>query len=74
MRQIKVLITQAENAIDNAVSDGDMTQGDADPLRDLLTQSFARYAPWQRLLPGKRDMASYRVLAGKPQAHHIQQL
>ena len=44
IRQIRFLITQAENAIENAVSDGDMTQGDADPLSDLLTQSFASLA------------------------------
>jgi outer membrane protein assembly factor BamB len=44
IRQIRLLITQAENAIENAVSDGDMTPGDADPLRDLLAQSFASLA------------------------------
>jgi hypothetical protein len=35
------LITQAENAIEQALSDSDMTPGDADPLRDLLEQSLA---------------------------------
>ena len=40
-RQIGFLITQAENAVDNAVSDSDMTQADADSLRDLLAQSSA---------------------------------
>jgi hypothetical protein len=44
IRQIRVLITQAENAIETAVSDGDMTQGDADPLHGLLAQSFASLA------------------------------
>jgi len=44
IRQIRFLITQTENAIEQAVSDGDMTQGDADPLRDLLEQSFASLA------------------------------
>ena len=43
-RQIVFLITQAENAIDQAVSDGDMTQGDAERLGDLLTQSLASLA------------------------------
>jgi hypothetical protein len=38
------LITQAENAIDHAISDGDMIEGDAAPLRDLLTQSVASLA------------------------------
>ena len=44
IRQTQFLITQAENAIEQAVSDGDMTPGDADPLRDLLAQSFASLA------------------------------
>ena len=44
IRQTQFLITQAENAIEQAVSDGDMTPGDADPLRDLLAQSFASVA------------------------------
>jgi hypothetical protein len=43
-RQIRFLITQAENAIEEAVGDGDMPQADADSLRDLLTQSFASLA------------------------------
>jgi len=43
-RQIGFLITQAENAIEQAVSDSDMTQADANPLRDLLTQSSASLA------------------------------
>ena len=43
-RQIRFLITQAENAIEEALDDGDMTKGDASPLRDLLEQSFASLA------------------------------
>ena len=43
-RQIGFLITQAENAIEQAVSDSDMTQADANPLRDLLAQSSASLA------------------------------
>ncbi len=43
-RQIAFLITQAENAIDQAVSDCDMTQGDAGRLRDLLAQSSTSLA------------------------------
>ena len=43
-RQIGFLITQAENAIEQAVSDSDMTQADADSLRDLLVQSSANLA------------------------------
>jgi hypothetical protein len=44
IRQIEFLITQAESAIETAVSDSDMTQGDADSLRDLLAQSSASLA------------------------------
>ena len=40
IRQIRVLIEQADNAMDKAVSDGDMTRGDADTLDDLLAQSM----------------------------------
>ena len=43
-RQIGFLITQAENAIEQAVSDSDMTQADADSLRDLLVQGSANLA------------------------------
>ena len=43
-RQIGFLITQAENAIEQAVSDSDMTQADADSLRDLLAQSSVSLA------------------------------
>jgi hypothetical protein len=39
IRQIKVLLKQAVSAINRAVSDGDMTQADADTLDDLLAQS-----------------------------------
>jgi outer membrane protein assembly factor BamB len=42
--QIGFLITQAENGIEQAVSDSDMTQGDADSLRDLLAQSSTSLA------------------------------
>jgi hypothetical protein len=45
IRQIKVLLKQADNAIDRAVSDGDMTREDADTLDDLLTQSMGGLAP-----------------------------
>jgi hypothetical protein len=37
-RQIRFLILQAENAVKIAVSDGDMTEGDAVDLRDLQAQ------------------------------------
>ncbi|MCP4196855.1 MAG: PQQ-binding-like beta-propeller repeat protein [Proteobacteria bacterium] len=43
-RQIRFLITQAENASEQAVSDSDMTQVDADSLLDLLAQSSASLA------------------------------
>ena len=43
-RQIGFLITQAENAIEEALGDGDMTPPDADSLRDLLAQSSAGLA------------------------------
>ena len=43
-RQIQFLITQAENAIDIAVSDGHMTPEDADSLRDLQAQSATSLA------------------------------
>jgi len=43
-RQIQFLITQAENAIDTAVRDGDMTPEDADSLRDLQAQSATSLA------------------------------
>ena len=39
IRQIEFLTGQAENAIERAVSDRDMTQDEADSLRYLLTQS-----------------------------------
>ena len=39
VRQITFLISQAENAIATAVSDGDMTEDDATYLRDLQAQS-----------------------------------
>ncbi|MCX2977143.1 PQQ-binding-like beta-propeller repeat protein [Candidatus Marimicrobium litorale] len=44
IRQIAFLITQAESAIEQAVSDSDMPQADANPLRDLLAQSSASLA------------------------------
>ena len=43
-RQIKFLISQAENAITIAVSDGDMTGDDAAYLRDLQAKSMSRLA------------------------------
>lgn len=43
-RQIQFLITQAENAIDTAVRDGNMTPEDADSLRDLQAQSATSLA------------------------------
>lgn len=39
VRQITFLISQAENAIATAVSDGDMTGDDATSLRDLQAKS-----------------------------------
>mgnify|MGYP001597557365 FL=1 len=45
IRQIKVLLRQASNAIDVAVSDGDMSTGDAATLDDLLAQSTANLTP-----------------------------
>ncbi len=44
IRQIAFLITQAESAVEQAVSDSDMTQADANLLRDLLAQSSASLA------------------------------
>ena len=44
MRQINFLIRQAGNAIETALSDRDMTPGDAGKLRNLLTQSSASLA------------------------------
>ena len=43
-RQIKFLISQAENAITIAVSDGDMTGDDAAYLRDLQAKSISSLA------------------------------
>lgn len=43
-RQIGFLITQTENAIEQAVSDSDMTKDDADALRGLLAQGAASLA------------------------------
>lgn len=45
IRQIKVLIKQANGAIPKAVSDGDMTAEDAGSLGSLLTQSTANLTP-----------------------------
>jgi len=45
IRQIKVLLKQAGNAITKAVSDGGMTAEDAGTLGDLLEQSTANLAP-----------------------------
>ena len=43
-RQIRFLMTQAESAIETAVSDGDLTPGDANSLRELQAQSIASLA------------------------------
>ena len=43
-RQIGFLIIRAENAIQTAVSDNDMTQADAELLRTLLAESSASLA------------------------------
>ena len=45
IRQIKVLIKQASNAITKAVSDGDMITKDANNLRNLLEQSVVGLTP-----------------------------
>ena len=45
IRQIKVLIKQASNAITKAVSDGDMITKDANNLRNLLEQSVVDLTP-----------------------------
>jgi hypothetical protein len=45
IRQIKVLIEQAGNAITQAVSDGDMTTEDAGTLGNLLEQSTLKLTP-----------------------------
>ncbi|MDG2308521.1 MAG: hypothetical protein P8R42_28410 [Candidatus Binatia bacterium] len=45
IRQIKVLIEQAGNAITKAVSDGDMTADDAGTLGNLLEQSTLKLTP-----------------------------
>jgi hypothetical protein len=45
IRQIKVLLKQAGNAITKAVSDGDMTPDDAVTLGNLLEQSAANLTP-----------------------------
>ena len=43
-RQIQFLMTQAERAIETAVSDGDLTSDDANSLRELQAQSIASLA------------------------------
>ena len=45
IRQIKVLLKQAGNAITKAVDDGDMTAEKASTLGDLLEQSAANLTP-----------------------------
>lgn len=45
IRQIKVLLKQADNAITKAVDDGDMTAEKASTLGDLLEQSAANLTP-----------------------------
>ena len=57
IRQIKVLLTQAESAIPKAVGDGDMTADDASKLHDLLEQSSQKLSP-ANLEDAVRDMAA----------------
>ena len=45
IRQIKVLLKQAGNAISKAVDDGDMTADKASTLGELLKQSAANLTP-----------------------------
>ena len=44
IRQIRFLMKQAENGIAQALSDGDMTPGDANSLEELLSQGLERLA------------------------------
>ena len=57
IRQIKVLLTQAESAIPKAVGDGDMTSEDAATLNDLLEKSTVNLSP-ATLGEAARDMAA----------------
>ena len=57
IRQIKVLLTQAESAIPKAVGDGDMTSEDAATLNDLLEKSTVNLSP-ATLGQAARDMAA----------------
>ena len=57
IRQIKVLLTQAESAIPKAIGDGDMTSEDAATLNDLLEKSTMNLSP-ATLGEAARDMAA----------------
>jgi len=57
IRQIKVLLTQAESAIPKAIGDGDMTSDDAATLNDLLEKSTVNLSP-ATLGEAARDMAA----------------
>ena len=58
IRQIKVLLKQAGNAIDKAVDDGDMTAEKASTPGDLLAQSAAK------LTPASLELAVTDIAAG----------
>jgi len=45
LSQVAALIEQAQNALEEAVTDGDMTQEDADTLENLLLQSAGNLTP-----------------------------
>ena len=57
IRQIKVLLTQAERAIPKAIGDGDMTSDDAATLNDLLERSTVNLSP-DTLGEAAREMAA----------------
>lgn len=57
IRQIKVLLAQAESAIPKAIDDGDMTFEDAATLNDLLQKSTVNLSP-ATLGQATRDMAA----------------
>ena len=57
IRQIKVLLEQASNAITKAVSDGDMTDEDAGTLGGLLEQNAAKLTP-ENLQHAVKDLAA----------------
>jgi hypothetical protein len=57
IRQIKVLLKQAGNAVAQAVDEGDMTAKKASTLGDLLEQSAANLTP-ANLKPAVTEMAA----------------